>query len=384
MLVPSNAEYGSRHFIFTSPANRNTIQFQTIIANITEQGGTLRGLDSGAVSAIENISIIYGGGEPFFQIEILEPLNEFKVGEVVSIESNEIEIFEVVKPVLASTINIGGSGYQTTDTVVVSGAKIQGSVGVGSVAAGGVTGVTITAAGTGYTVGQRIYASSNDDGFGFGAVIKAVNGSGGITQIEISSTGYNYRTKPAILIKGGGSGAVLTATSSEIGAIKSLRFREPFVDLTASSIAIQSSTGSGAVITPVLVSRWTTKAWENRRGFLGENSTLIDSDKYQQYSYTLVSPIPAQEYNEFVSELLHPVGYIRSNSFEIVSELQLQVNPNYELDPSSNAWVYEHNSGFLWTLGYELDTQDTPYIVTTDGITSEPIVTNADVMILAS
>lgn len=384
MLVPSNAEYGSRHFIFTSSANRNTIQFQTIIDNITEHGGTFRGLDSGAISSIENISIIYGGGEPFFQIEILEPLNEFKVGEVVSILSNEIEIFEVVKPVLASSVSLGGSGYLSTDTVVVTGAKIQGSARIGSTAGGGVTGLTITSPGTGYTVGQRIHASSGDDGFGFGAVVKTVNGGGGITAIEITSTGYNYQTKPTILIRGGGTGGVLTPTSTEIGAIKSIRFLEPFVDLTSPTITIQSTTGTSAVITPVFVSRWTTKAWENRRGFLGENSTLIDSDKYQQYSYTLVSPIPAQEYNDFVSELLHPVGYIRSNSFEIVSELQLSVNPGYDLDPSVSTWVFEHNSGFLWTLGYEVEIQDTPYIVATLGMTSTPIVTDDDEMILAT
>jgi len=381
MLVPSNAEYGSRHFIFTSSANRNTIHFQTIIENITEYGGTLRGLDSGAISSIENISIIYGGGEPFFQIEILEPLNEFKVNEVVSILSDEIEIFEVVKPVIEKVVVNGGSGYLEGDVVTMTGASVQGSYVIGKVAAGGVDGVNILNGGSGYVVGDRISASSSDDGFGFSAHVSSVS-SGAITGVEIINEGYNYTNRPTLLAKGG-TGASLEATSSSIGAVKGVRSLQPYIG-EPTSTSIITNTGTGCFLGTMLRSRWTTKAWENRRGFLGENSTLIDSDKYQQYSYTLVSPIPAQEYNDFVSELLHPVGYIRSNSFEIVSEIHLPVNPGYELDPSVSPWVYEHNSGFLWTLGYEVEIRDTPYIVAVDGMTSTPIVTDDGEMILAS
>jgi hypothetical protein len=56
------------------------------------------------------------------------------------------------------------------------------------------------------------------------------------------------------------------------------------------------------------------------------NSTLLDSDRIQQFSYKIVSPVAESLYKDFVKDYLHPVGYIYSSSFAMISSVTLNID----------------------------------------------------------
>jgi len=96
------------------------------------------------------------------------------------------------------------------------GAVKGATIGHGAikVAAGGgaVTGITITAGGTGYTSAPTITITG---GGGTGATATATVTSGAVTAVSVSSGGTNYGVAPSVTFSGGGgSGAAATAVVS--------------------------------------------------------------------------------------------------------------------------------------------------------------------------
>lgn len=125
--------------------------------------------------------------------------------------------------------------------------------------------------------------------------------------------------------------AELTAHSTEIGQIKTITFTAPYIGfdaLNAGAIGVQviSEKGTGATFIVKPITRYSVSAWEDNKGFLEEKCTLLDSDKYQQFSYEIISSIDPARYQDVVSDLLHPVGYIRSAIVEIEDSALMVVN----------------------------------------------------------
>jgi hypothetical protein len=374
MFMPSYAEYGERHFIFTTANNIDNLDFQNLVKFLRENGGTLSGVTSKATASIENIQIYHGSGIPYFQIEILRPNFEFVVGEAVNITADSV-ITEFVKPVLSIDIEDAGANYKAGDLVQITGAKLNGHAFIESTKKGGVTGLNIDNGGTGYAVGNLITAKSDDDGFGFSAVVSSVSGSA-ITGYMVVNTGYNYETLPRIQSTGN---AQLTATSSVIGAINAIKMENPFVDFDPSEVTITiTGTGTGATLNATQVSRWVTREWADRKGFLAENSTLIDSDRVQQFSYTIVSSISSKQYDSFVRDYLHPVGFVRSSSYEIVSNLGLNITAGDAIVGSEEPINYSTTLNL--TFASVSDIVPTEALATDDG---EEIVTNTNEYIIS-
>ncbi len=375
MLVPSHAEYGERHFIFTTANNINAINFQNVVLFVQQNGGTLTGLTSKAKASIENIQIFHGSGTPYFRVEILRPNLEFIVNEPVTIDAGESQITEFVKPILDVEVVSRGSGYTEGDVVQVSGAMLNGYATIESTVKGGVDKLDILSPGQGHEVGDSIRARSDDDGFGFSAKVTEVDGSGGVIGHTIVSPGYNYERLPQIYIDG--STSQFKPSSSTIGAIQSIKVENPYVDFENATITISSRTGSGAVLRARAVSRWVTRDWADRKGFLEENSTLIDSDKVQQFSYSIVSSISSKQYESFVDDYLHPVGYVKSSSYEIVSNLGLNIQAGDIVIGNEKSFSYENTLTLNFLSNYEL--VDTFSLVTDLG---EEIVTDLNESIL--
>lgn len=366
LLVPSHATYGERHFIFTSANNRDTDQYRNILLNIQSNGGVVTGLSSGTRASIESITIQHGSGQAYLQIEILLPNFEFDAHESVIITSGETSIVETVKPVLKIKVTNPGAGYTTEDQIAVTGPNLQGQLKIGAVSKGGITGISFGST-TGWQVGDLIKASAHDGGFGFSAKVQAVN-AGQVTQYKVINPGYNYTEIPQLKSR---NNVAITGTSNEIGGIQQIEVISPFVDFINAQINVISSTGSGAVIEAETVTRWSYNSWADHRGFIGENSTLTDSDKYQQYSYTIVSAISASNYDSFVTEMLHPAGYVKGSSYEIVSHLNLELTDNESTIGGTVEIIYENDLSLAFTS--EFDIEDIVMIVNSDG---EELTTN--------
>lgn len=319
MLIPSYANYGERHFIYTSSDNVNSVDFEALVNHIKDYGGTLTGLSSKLNASIENIQIVHGSGKAYLRIEILRPSREFTPNEAASITAGDFQFAEFIKPSLNINIVNPGIGYSVGDQIFVSDVSFQGHAEVSSIKKGSITGLQIVNGGTGHSVGEIILAISNT-GSGFSGIVTSVGSGGAITGVKVLNGGYNYETIPNLSISG------IRALSNNIGGITSISITEPFIDYTGSSSITVSSTGSGAVLTASPKTRFTFKEWSNEKGFLGINSTIIDSDKVQQFAYKIISPVGEELYKSFIDEYLHPTGYIYSSSFSISSNTVLNIS----------------------------------------------------------
>lgn len=134
--------------------------------------------------------------------------------------------------------------------------------------------------------------------------------------------------QPPVLTKIKPCVAKLLATSTKIGQIKNVSFGAPFLgfdDPSEISVQIISEHGSGATFVVKPLTRYSVSAWEDNKGFIGEKTILLDSNKYQQFSYVIRSKVDPSRYQDIVSDLLHPVGYVRSAVVEIEDQSALPV-----------------------------------------------------------
>jgi hypothetical protein len=118
----------------------------------------------------------------------------------------------------------------------------------------------------------------------------------------------------AYVTTGGHTAKILGFTNS-IGQITAINTDQPYLILgsiiPAFTLNIASQFGSGATLTYATQTRFTVKGWVDQVGFLGVNSVITDSNKYQQFSYQIETQEDPDLYLDVVDDLLHPVGYMR-------------------------------------------------------------------------
>jgi hypothetical protein len=360
MLIPSYAAYGEKFYVYTSANNVGTREYLAIMQNVSELAGSLEGLSSKVIVSIEAITPILGNDATYLEIEILKSVGDFIVGENVRLTIGDNEIIEAVQNVASIVITNGGSGYQVNDQVRISKAEITSNGFVSKVGAGGITNLTITNPGCSYSIGDLILGRKtvSTDGSGFSAIVSEIGSSGEILAYELLNAGYGFTVLPDIIIKRldgstpTGCDAVIVPSSSQIGKILSINLIGANVDFANDAAAtVTSETGAGAVLALAMESSFSRADWENDRGFLGENSTLIDSDKYQQYSYEIISSVSPSRYISIVDDMLHPVGYVRSAVIEIESSVVLNtpVSTNFSVTTSVVNFVSDDEGDFIVT-----------------------------------
>lgn len=339
MLVPSEAAWVKTSFIFTGTnVWLGTPQMSQIISDSSSYGGTVVGSKSKASANIQDIQTIDIDNKQYLQIQISTPLVEFDTDELIQITCNGTTISEPLIPVIDLEVSSSGSGYMVDDSVSVLGAS-PGRIVVNDVSSGPITSITIQSGGSGYAVGDVIVANGKGYGSGFSAYVTTVSGSGAITSINISSPGYNYSSIPSLrVVSTTGSGAAIIASSTEIGKVMALRTIVPYLSvngLSGVSVLVQSNQGSGALFNAGLVSRFETSRWTDQKGVIGFNTTVQDSNKYQTFSYRLLSSVDPSGYQDIVSDLLHPVGFVKTFVVSIdPGEVSLSPTANFDLSKS--------------------------------------------------
>lgn len=356
LFIPSYAEYGERFYVYISANNVNTRDYVAILQNLTSLTGTLEGLTSKVIASIESITPILGGSNTYLEVEILKSIGDFIVGENVRLTVGDNEIVEVVQNVSSVQIQTAGSGYQINDQVRISHAQITSNGFVSKISSGGVTGLNIVSQGTGYTVGDLILARNtvNTDGSGFSAIVSQVGSNGELQAYSIMCSGYGFTALPDITVKrkNTGTNAVILPLSDQIGSIQKITFLGANVDFDGTATAeVVSETGNGASLVLLPVSSFNRSDWDNNRGFIGANSTIIDSDKYQQYSYEVISSISPSRYLSIVDDLLHPVGYVRAAVIEIESSVLLNtpVSTNFGSEITTISFLSTESGDFVVT-----------------------------------
>lgn len=165
--------------------------------NVSTLGGLFQGTDGGGSSA---------AGLPSATFTAFAPAGT-RISDVLSIYHDDGHYDIATNQELQPTL-IEGLG--TTHLVITLDANDTAVTG-GVEAA--ITGFTINAAGTGYSLADPLVISAPDLGWGVQAVaeVDGIDGFGGVTSILITNAGSGYTTIPVVTVGGAGANADVTA-----------------------------------------------------------------------------------------------------------------------------------------------------------------------------
>lgn len=187
MLIPSQATYSGRYFVFTSTNTLGTPKFESILALSDNFELFLRGVSSKVQCAVEGISLVRSTLNTYLKIQIDAPYRQFQKGEGIEIiaQSTGDKIVENFVDVLNVEIVNPGKGYAIGDKVSISNTAIMGNARVRTLKEGSISDVEITAGGSGYAIGDQIRTSTRAKGHSFSAVVSKIDDS------------YNYLSVPS-------------------------------------------------------------------------------------------------------------------------------------------------------------------------------------------
>ena len=150
------------------------------------------------------------------------------------------------------TKTAAGSGFQTPPTLSIvdnAGGTGSGAIATVTLTATPVASITVTAGGSGYTTAPTVVFTG---GAGSGATATAVLTGDVVTSISVTTAGAGYTTPPVITFTGGGGGtgaaasALLTATT-----LNAITLTSGGSGYTSPSVVITPTNGgTGAVLTP--------------------------------------------------------------------------------------------------------------------------------------
>ncbi len=170
----------------------------------------------------------------------------------------------------------------------------------------------------------------------------------GISEIEITSSGYNYRigdrvflnpvpnnsdgtTDPEKSASGVGYTGTVTVRGSrgEIEKIESVNFginyeEDPEQRYDISIISDFGTGFDGDAVSSVLCQY--RGYYSTSNGVLGDRSFIQDNDYYQTHSYEIISSIPLQSYYDVIKRTVHPAGYKLFGSQVITPSLTIELN----------------------------------------------------------
>ena len=109
-----------------------------------------------------------------------------------------------------------------------------------------------------------------------------------------------------------GNNASVGVSAADVGtgSIKSIEIQDPGVGFTSAPLVTLPGLGSenANLIAKISAMRAETGLYLDENGQLSSGKKLIDSDFYQDYSYSLIANKQLNEYQEIVFKLLHPTG----------------------------------------------------------------------------
>lgn len=333
LATASSSIYDGKIHIYTTSVSKGSASYKYMIEDTNKHLSMIvRGLQSQTSCSVEYIRPFDLQGESFLDIVLLKE-NDFSPGEPVEISYADTFISESLLYVTNISVTNGGKEYLIGDIISARSTNEinSGTYMVDKVSSGSVDGVTISTAGSGYKVGEMIYADFVDRGTGFTAQISAVNVTGGITEIKVRNKGWNYRALPPISIDTeSGAGAVVIPTSSSIGRIERVVCVNPHTTKVLNdtvTFQVKTGRGSGAQLAAVQIDSFQEikKSRNHLSGVLGRNCIITDSFLFQQYSYEVSSTVPNNKHKH-LSNSVHPAGYVRFNIYQMQSGDTYEIN----------------------------------------------------------
>ena len=148
--------------------------------------------------------------------------------------------------------------------------------------------VGISAAGTGYKVGDEVVVSGSPSGVGARIYVSSVGKIGDIRGVDIQDYGIYYRNKD-----------VLTTTVTNSGS--------------GTSAEIIATGGAG--------SQSREGFWDGEDGILSGAHKMQDNNYYQSFSYVIKSTRNLSEYKQIFKKMVHPAGFRMFGNFLLSEDL---------------------------------------------------------------
>ncbi len=265
---------------------------------------------------------------------------EFVVNEIITTTDNLTQYTaKIVGAITDIDIVNGGSNYSVGDEIVISGDGSFATGSVSSISKGYIDRVVIEYGGADYEVGDSFVLNntgcSSDEFFKTAVIeVSSVDGSGAILAVNIKDHGYGYIKTPTFTISStAGSGANLTLVPKNIGSIQKIEITNSGVgykkdELTSASVT--TSTGDGAVITPVIGCLIPNISYfRNNNSFTSNDIFIFDGNYYQEYSYIIHVGLAMRRWRNIIKKLAHPAGMNMFAVFHVESLLSNELKKKY-------------------------------------------------------
>ena len=148
------------------------------------------------------------------------------------------------------TVTAAGGGYTSVPAVGFSGGGGSGAAATASLVPTSVATVTVGVGGTGYTTAPAV---SFTGGGGSGATATATVAGGIVTAITVTAGGSGYTSVPTVVLTGGaGTGATATAVMTATGVGPITVTSQGSAYTAAPTVAITGGAGTGATATAAI------------------------------------------------------------------------------------------------------------------------------------
>lgn len=301
MQKASAGVYKAENVIYTTADNLGRIFFDnaTLISSVT-------GLTSGSSAIVDTIDPLVQNEDNLYRIKLSSYDQAFEIGEDIKITINDNVIYETILPSINGvTITNAGTNYTVGDEIVftnniavpsdpqyLNGNYVRAVID--QVSKGGYTNFyrdddathTIGASyptGTNYAVGDLIYADPipNSYGHSFSAEVAAVDGGGAITSIRVFDSGYDYPIKTtATVVSENGVGADITL-DGDIGQVQSISIVNSGYNYPESDTTVAITGGDGTFAGTVDFSA----IYQQPKKYLSIDNHLSSTSKLQDSWY---------------------------------------------------------------------------------------------------
>lgn len=165
------------------------------------------------------------------------------------------EMYRTVQGGVSSmTVTAGGTGYTAPPNITSTGNGSGDAAGEAIVSGGAVTEIIVTDPGSEHTAAPTISFDT-----GSGAMATATVASGAVTAVSVDNVGMDYTQAPDVSFTGGGgSGATAIATIDTRGRVSEITVTDGGMNYTSAPTVTLTSTGSGAAATASINTATTT------------------------------------------------------------------------------------------------------------------------------
>jgi len=175
---------------------------------------TIRGVDSGVFANVIDIKKFFIGSEEVAEMTLKLLSGKFRANEMIVDVSDESLRTTVYGIISGFVINDGGSGYNVSDKIIISGDGSEAEAIVSSVQQSPVSSLKVNSIGHGYRLGTQAYIDNSGTG-GSGLIIQVTELAntytatidtntytlGEISKVSIINRGSNYYKKPTITLE---------------------------------------------------------------------------------------------------------------------------------------------------------------------------------------